>query len=96
MRVEPTHDPYGVKELDVAGRFALKLVYVASPEDVASFRAYAYEITDDGPVLLQEAKYHPPFVAGGAHGRTEFTGSQHIYAHQLSRELAYACAWVTP
>jgi hypothetical protein len=95
-RVEPTQDPYSVKELDVAGRFALKLVYVSSPEDVAAFRVYVYEIEDEGPVLLQEAKYRPPFAKGTARGRSEFTGRQQIYAHQLGRELAYACAWVTP
>jgi len=96
VRVEPTQDPYGVKELDVAGRFALKLVYVTHPADVASFRIYAYALTDEGPVLLQEAKYLPPFAAPASHGRAEFTGRQAVYAHQLSRELAYACAWVTP
>lgn len=96
VRVEPTRDPYSVKELDVAGRFALKLVYVASPADVASFRVYAYELAEEGPVLLQEVKYRPPFASGATPGRSEFTGRQQVYAHQLGRELAYACAWVTP
>jgi hypothetical protein len=96
VRVEPTQDPYAGKELDVAGRFALKFVYVASPEDVASFRVYAYELGDAGPLLLQEGKYLPPFATGASTARRELTGRQLVYGHELGRELAYSCAWVRP
>jgi hypothetical protein len=89
-------DPYGVKELDVAGRFAIRFVYVTSPPDVASFRVYAYELGDDGPVLLQEGKYLPPFDTGTSPARRELTGRQLVYGRHLGRELAYSCAWVTP
>lgn len=96
VQIEPTQDPYGVKEIDVAERFSLRVVYVASPEDVASVRVYAYELGDDGPVLLQEGKYLPPFATGAAPGRSELTGRQLVYGHHLGRELVYSCAWVRP
>lgn len=97
VRVVPTNDPYGVRPLDVAERFLLKLVYVESPVDVAGLRIYAYEIVDEAPpVLLHEAKY--PALSGTAapRGRSELTGEQRIYAHALSRELTYSCSWVRP
>jgi hypothetical protein len=96
VRVEPTRDPYGVKELDVGGRFAVKFVYVTSPEDTAGLRIYAYELAESGPVLLHEGKYRLPFAGAPAHGRTELTGTELVYDRPLGRELAYSCAWVRP
>jgi hypothetical protein len=96
VRVEPTSDPYGVKELDVGGRFAVKFVYVTSPADTAGLRIYAYELGDGGPVLLHEAKYRAPFAPGPPHGRNELTGRQLVYDRPLGRELAYSCARVRP
>lgn len=96
VRVEPTRDPYGVKELDVAGRFAVKFVYVTSPDDQAGLRIYAYGLGEGGPVLLHEGIYRPPFAAGPPRGRSEITGRQLVYDHPLGRELAYACAWLRP
>jgi len=96
VRIEPTRDPYGVKELEIGGRFAVKFVYVTSPEDAAGLRIYAYELGESGPVLLHEGKYRLPFVAAPSHGRGEVTGRQLVYDHPLGRELAYSCAAVRP
>ena len=96
VRVEPTPDPYGVKELEVAGRFAVKFVYAKSIEDTAGLRIYAYELGDAGPVLLHEGKYRLPAVAGPSHGRGDVTGRQLVYDRPLGRELAYSCGWVRP
>jgi len=84
-----------VQPLDLAERFLVKFVYVATPPDVAALRVYAYEVADEGPpILLQEAKYRAPFVTGASAGRTDVTGQQLLYARSLGRELAYSCAWV--
>lgn len=96
VRVEPTRDPYGVKELDIGGRFLVKFVYVTSPEDTAGLRIYAYGLGESGPVLLHEGKYGLPFALAPAHGRGDATGRQLVYDHPLGRELAYSCAWVRP
>jgi hypothetical protein len=97
VRVEPTRDPYGVKELDIGGRFAVKFVYVTSPEDAAGLRVYAYELGDGSPVLLHEGKYRVPPSAGlPLLGRSELTGRELVYDHPLGRELAYSCAWIKP
>ena len=96
VRVEPTQDPYGVKELDLAGRFAVKFVYVTSPADTASLRIYAYSVGDADPVLLHEGKYQLPLSAGPAHGRSDVTGRQLVYDRPLFRELSYSCVGVRP
>src|SRR6187402_4011317 len=56
-----TTDPYGVKALDVAGRFRFKVIYLREPLRAASVNIYAYHQVDGENVLLQEGKYAPPF-----------------------------------
>jgi hypothetical protein len=94
--VTPTSDPYGVAPVEAGERFALKVVYVTEPADVAGVRIYAYEVEAGGPVLLHEGKYPLPVAGGSAPGRVEFTGREFVYEHELGRELAYSCAWITP
>lgn len=94
--VRPTLDPYGVAPAGAGERFALKVVYVTEPADVAGVRIYAYELEAGGPVLLHEGKYPLPLAGAAARGRVEFTGHEFVYEHELGRELAYACAWITP
>lgn len=84
-----TANPYGVKAVDVAGRFRFKASYVREPWSAAAVNVYAYQQADDGDVLLQEGKYGPPFSLAGR-GRYGFTGRQLVYSRQ-QRELEYWC-----
>ena len=85
-----TRDPYRVKAVDIAGRFRFKVVYVREPWRAATVNVYAYHQADDRDVLLQEAKYSPPFAAAAGDGRYGFTGRQLVYS-PTERELAYWC-----
>jgi len=89
VRVDPAPDPYRVPELPAGDRFAIKFVYVTAPPDLASLRVYTFQVTDGTPVIVNEAKYLPPFATGSA----GFTGHQRVYDDD-GGELAYACAWV--
>lgn len=84
-----TANPYGVKSVDVAGRFRFKAIYIREPWSAAAVNVYAYQQADDGDVLLQEGKYGPPFSLAGR-GRYGFTGRQLVYSRQ-QRELEYWC-----
>jgi hypothetical protein len=84
-----TDNPYAVKAVGVANRFAFKAVYVREPRRAASINTYAYQLTDSGNLLLQEAKYAPPFANATA-TRHGFTGRQLVYSAE-QRELEYWC-----
>jgi len=84
-----TTNPYGVKAIDVAGRFAFKAIYIREPWRAASINVYAYHQADSGNVLLQEGKYGPPFSPSGG-ARYGFTGRQLVYSPD-QRELEYWC-----
>jgi hypothetical protein len=84
-----THSPYTVKAVDVAGRFAFKVIYLREPSQVPSINVYAYQRTDAEDRLLQEGKYRPPFTTG-ADARYGFTGRQLVYSPE-HRELSYWC-----
>ncbi|HYQ02199.1 MAG TPA: hypothetical protein VER96_26170 [Polyangiaceae bacterium] len=84
-----TANPYTVKALDVAGRFAFKVIYVREPWQAASISVYAYQRTSGGDRLLQEGKYARPFSPGGE-ARYGFTGRQLLYSTE-QRELEYWC-----
>lgn len=89
LKFAATEQPYAVKPVDVAGRFAFKAVYVREPWLAASIHVYAYQLTNQGNRLLQEGKYAPPFSDTG-HPRYGFTGRQLVYS-QDQRELEYWC-----
>ena len=87
----PVADPYTVSALDVGGRFRFKPVVVGSPGQIERVNLYVYLQTPAQPVLVQHAKYLPPFD-GLADGRAlRLTGEQHVYAGPLERELIYDC-----
>jgi hypothetical protein len=85
-----TRDPYGVKAVDVAGRFRFKAIYLREPWRAASVNVYAYHQAEERDVLLQEGKYLPPFAAAASGGRYGFTGRQLVYS-PTERELEYWC-----
>ena len=82
-------DPYAVASVDIGGRFRFKAVMVGSGEQVAYINLYAYIDTRQQPVLIQQAKYLPPFATSGA--ALPLTGEQHLYAGPVERELIYSC-----
>jgi hypothetical protein len=89
LQFPATTEPYQVRPQDVAGRFRFKAIYLREPWTAASVNLYAYQQADAGDLLLQEAKYLPPFVSGKG-ARYGFTGRQLVYSAQ-QRELEYWC-----
>ena len=53
---------------------------------------YAYLDQEPRPVMVQEAKYLPPFGSGKK--PYLLTGEQHLYAGPVERELVYRC-WLS-
>lgn len=87
----PVPDPYTVPSVDVRGRFRFKPVVVGSPGQIERVNLYVYLQTPAQPVLVQQAKYLPPFD-GPPDGRPlRLTGEQRVYAGSLERELIYNC-----
>lgn len=89
LQFAATTEPYRVVPQDVAGRFRLKAIYIREPWNAASIAVYAYQQGAAGDVLLQEAKYLPPFLPGKG-ARYGFTGRQLLYSAE-QRELEYWC-----
>jgi hypothetical protein len=92
----PVADPYPVASVDIGGRFRFKAVVVGNDARVDRVLLYAYLDARRQPILIQEAKYLPPFQAS----TTPYllTGEQHLYAGPVERELIYSCTLqgVTP
>jgi hypothetical protein len=84
-----TTDPYGVKAVDVAGRFRFKAIYIREPWSAAAINVYAYRQAGSGDVLLQEGKYGPA-ASTVSQARYGFTGRQLVYSPE-QRELEYWC-----
>jgi hypothetical protein len=86
----PVPDPYTVPATDIRGRFRFKAVLVGTPDSVERVNLYVYQNTPQQPVLVQQARYLPPFarLAGGA---APLTGQQRLYAGPMERELIYSC-----
>ncbi|CAM8635509.1 hypothetical protein MCEMSEM22_00769 [Comamonadaceae bacterium] len=82
-------DPYPVPSVDVGGRFRFKAVMVGRGTQPDYIKTYAYLDTNTQPVLVQQANYYPPFVAGPQGQR--LTGKQFVYAGPVERELQYEC-----
>lgn len=89
LQARPTTDPYGVASVDVGGRFWFKAVLVGEGNRLDYVSLYAYLDTSRQPLLIQQAKYRPPFVGPQRH---DLTGQQHLYAGALERELIYQCS----
>jgi len=82
-------DPYPVASVDVGGRFWFKPVMVGQGSRVDFVKLYAYLDTPKQPLLIHEAVFLPPFQTGAA--TYALTGTQHLYAGPVERELMYSC-----
>lgn len=85
----PVRDPYPVPSVDIGGRFRFKAVMVGSDARIDRVVLYAYLDAGAQPVLVQQAKYLPPFPASAA--PYLLTGEQRVYAGPVERELIYSC-----
>ena len=88
---EPVQDVYAVPSVDVRGRFRFKAVLVGTGEQIERIHLYAYQNTPAQPVLLQLARYLPPYPWPAEGGPLALTGQQHLYAGPMERELIYSC-----
>jgi len=82
-------DPYPVPSVDIGGRFRFKAVMVGSDARVDRILLYAYLDTQRQPILVQQAKYLPPYIMSQT--PYQLTGEQHLYAGVVERELIYSC-----
>lgn len=91
-RVEtaPVADPYGVRPLDIGGKFRFKAVMVGDEQRVEYVKLYAYYQTRRTPVLLHEAKYLAP-KAGADPAGVPLTGDHTVFSPWLEREMRYRC-----
>jgi len=89
VEARPVEDPYPVPSVDIGGRFRFKAVMVGSATQVERILVYAYVDAKRQPVLVQEAKYLPPFRV--TDGPYPLTGEQYLYAGPVERELIYSC-----
>lgn len=90
IEAAPGGDPYAIKSVDIDGRFRFKAVMLGTNERLDAVKLYAYYETRRQPVVIQEAKYLPPFRYSDA--PDSLTGRQSLYAPPLGRELQYGCA----
>jgi len=88
----PVQDPYAVAAVDVRGRFRFKAVMVGTGERTERINLYVYQNTPQQPVIVQQAKYLPPFHWPADGSPLPLTGQQHLYAGPMERELIYSCA----
>ena len=93
IEVAPVSDPYGVRGIDINGRFRFKAVLVGAADRVDYVALYTWYLSDGRPVLLHEAKYQAP-QAWPDPPPAALTGRQYLYAPGLEREFQYGCALV--
>lgn len=89
IEARPVADPYPVPSVDIGGRFRFKAVMVGDAAHIDYIVLYAYLDASRQPVLIQEAKYLPPFPTSAT--PTPLTGEQHLYGGPVERELIYSC-----
>ena len=89
IEARPVADPYPVPSVDIGGRFRFKAVVVGNAARIQHIALYAYLDAGRQPMLIQEAKYLPPYQSS----TTPYllTGEQHLYAGPVERELIYSC-----
>src|ERR1700677_2485469 len=56
-------DPYTTESIDIDGRFRFKTVILGTVQKIEAIKLYAYYETRKQPVLIEEAKYLPPFAS---------------------------------
>jgi hypothetical protein len=83
-------DPYTAESIDIDGRFRFKAVVLGTDRHIETIKLYVYYETRRQPVLIQEAKYVPPFASSDS--PYALTGLHYLYAPPLGRELQYGCA----
>jgi len=86
----PVADPYPVASVDIGGRFWFKAVMVGEGSRVDYVKLYAYLATRKQPLLIHEAIHLPPFQTRAA--PYPLTGTHHLYAGPVERELIYSCS----
>jgi hypothetical protein len=92
IEATPVANPYPVPSVDIGGRFRFKAVMVGSAERVDYIKLYAYLDARRQPILIQEAKYLPPYPPAAPPATAVLlTGEQHLYAGAVERELIYRC-----
>ena len=89
LDTRPVRDPYAVPSVDIGGRFLFKPVMVGTAQHIDYIKLYAYLDASRQPVLIQVAKYLPPFKNGPK--PYALTGTQYLYAGPVERELTYHC-----
>jgi hypothetical protein len=89
IETRPAADDYGVKPVDIAGRFLFKVVMSAPKGKLNYVLIYTYLQQEPRPLLLQQAKYFPPFKPSKR--PYLLTGEQHVYGGPIERELIYRC-----
>lgn len=90
VQASPVSDPYLVPSVDIAGRFRFKAVMVGDTTRLAYINLYAYFVAEDEqPKLIHQSKYLP--TERWLAAPLALTGTQHLYAGPLERELIYSC-----
>ena len=89
VQAHPVADPYSVPSVDIAGRFRFKAVMVGSAQKIQVINLYAYLDAKRQPILIQQAKYLPPYK--NTSRPYNLTGQQYLYASEVERELQYHC-----
>ena len=89
IEAAPVVDPYPVASVDIGGRFWFKPVMVGQGKRVDYVKLYAYLDTRQQPLLIHEAIHLPPFQTGET--AYPLTGTHHLYAGPVERELIYSC-----
>ena len=89
IEASPVADPYPVPSVDIGGRFRFKAIMVGNATRVDRILLYAYLDTARQPILVQQAKYLPPYRVTDK--PYLLTGQQHLYAGVVERELIYSC-----
>ena len=89
IEASPVADPDPAPSVDIGWRFRFKAVMVGAGERVDRILLYAYLDTKRQPILVQEAKYLPPYTV--SEKPYLLTGEQHLYAGVVERELMYRC-----
>lgn len=94
IEARPTGQPYEAPSFDIAGRFHFKPVLVQGAGLVERIAIYVYGQTPRQPVLIQHARFLPPYPQAPPGQPVEMTGEQRLYAGPLERELIYRCQLV--
>lgn len=91
LEFAPVSDPYTVKSADINGVFRFKAAFIGSEQRIEYIKLYVYyHQTKNQWVLLQQAKYTPPFNQA-VDPSVSLTGTNYLYSPQLGRELQYSC-----